>query len=230
MTKWLHKNCVFRGPTAAQTSLNGRSVDARNARPLDCVVDLALAFNPVVSSGVIGLFRGCGPETILGRISFVVIYALKGMFRTRARPHVFEECLKRSSPLLADSNTTTTPIFIADMSTIVAAAFHSLPSNVFGGTSQSMFRLGAGHGFPPQATTTFGAARSQQIHGNDGYSATITKASPVRARFGGRGAKGYGGLGYNFQTAKTTISKVFKFRHKATVMPCRLFVKGASNS
>jgi hypothetical protein len=76
---------------------------------------------------IIVLLFSCSPSAVIGRVSFVVVYALYGKF-VWALSHVSEEIDEGLSPSLTNCDPATTVVRVTIIVRIVAAIFHVLPA------------------------------------------------------------------------------------------------------
>jgi len=79
-----------------------------------------------------------GPSTICGFVVPIIVNAVNGVPRRWAHTHVVSEGCERLSPSLADGDTASTPIRIANHSRVSAALNHFGPAPIFGGSESAV--------------------------------------------------------------------------------------------
>lgn len=73
------------------------------------------------------LFFASRPFAVFRRIRAVIVDSINGKIIFVGITHIFEKCLKRISPSLANINTSTTIIFVTGFSRIMASLLHIVP-------------------------------------------------------------------------------------------------------
>lgn len=81
-------------------------------------------------AGVPHLIVMSGPSAIPRRIATIVVLSLYGIVKTRPRPHVGQEVLKRISPAITHLNSATAIVLVSSTIGIGASLNHAIPGIV----------------------------------------------------------------------------------------------------
>ncbi len=111
----------------------------RDLRPFCHGHGLSPQCDEATSSHISGLIFSSRPTAVVGRVAFLVVNALKGVLRRRARTHVFQKRCEAIFPAGADQNVAGSVVVVVGILGIVATLNHTLPSIVLGTVAHSVF-------------------------------------------------------------------------------------------
>jgi len=129
-------------PSAIVNSLRDRgSFQAGQSGPFDYVQVSTGESQPAIFARIVGLFLGGSPVAILFRVSLGIVNAFKRV-AIRTFAHVGEESIKRA-PLLAESDSPSTPVLISGCRGPETSGLHSGPTVIGPGTAHPVPDRGA---------------------------------------------------------------------------------------
>lgn len=144
---------------------------------IDCYI-LAAMPKPSRATAVVSLFACRSPSTVIRFVISVVVYAINGMFRGWARPHIGVEIGERK-PTLTDDDTSGSVVFMPS-----ASRNHLSPNFMLGRFRHAVDRVCHSCGSRLLAATTPRRAGSQSVTIDVNYLAASTRTSPPLAMFG----------------------------------------------
>jgi hypothetical protein len=164
---------VYR-PAPAYPMLNRVSRDVDDSTPLANGVGFAVQNKEAILAGVVQLFGVGGPFAVVGRIAFIVVDSLKGVFRRGRLAHIREKVAK-VLPSLAHGNASLSVVLIASAIRIAAPLKHRQPSSVNLRSRITVFS----YKFAVVAAARFSRSVAERVTENRLFGSAFTTAKPL---------------------------------------------------
>ncbi len=204
----------FGTPASVQSCLDGTVVSSLQFAPLCKAFRFASECYHQIRSSISSLLYGCLPFAVSGFVSLVVVFATDTHSRCWSRPHVGNESLERTSPLLTNCNSTASIISKSFVAGRLTSVYNPTPDDIFRISDSmprtAMFGASCFCVFIAQAAARSNGMVNELISTNNMVVSALAVTKPSRPFSHVRRASD------NCQAVKFTSSKIFEFRHRVT--------------
>ena len=154
--------------------------DASLSAPLAQRFCLAFVGEHSARPAILGLFGPCGPTTVTGLVTPVVVHPFDGMLGARPWAKVSVKGSKGLLPFFANRNTSATIVLVGLRQRIRAALKNVDPRRILARARQAVSQLQRGHAGTSKAPAGLCLAFAQGLGGHAGSRAAVALTVPPR--------------------------------------------------